>query len=182
MLGERELAIISVAGEMVRQGGYNSFSFRNVAKVIGIKSSSIHYHFATKEDLGVAVAKTYREKFIDSLGNPKELLAQGKDPIENYVRIFHHAAKNGKGMCLFGVLGSESDVLPKRVLAETRRFFESNIDWLRGAYLSLGQRKNAHDKALQTLSMMEGAMITSHVMNDVEIFNSAVKLLSSYKA
>jgi len=61
MSNAREHAILEVAQEMVRQGGYNNFSFRNIATAVGIKSSSVHYHFSTKEDLGVAVAKYYTE-------------------------------------------------------------------------------------------------------------------------
>ena len=54
---KKEQAILKITEEMVRRGGYNGFSFREIAKQVGIKSSSVHYHFPTKEDLGVAVAK-----------------------------------------------------------------------------------------------------------------------------
>ncbi|MEM7678447.1 MAG: TetR/AcrR family transcriptional regulator, partial [Myxococcota bacterium] len=67
-------AILKAAEEMVRQGGYNAFSFRAIADVVGIKSSSVHYYFPTKEDLGVAVAKYYTHRFIESLGEPHALI------------------------------------------------------------------------------------------------------------
>ena len=68
MKQDKELAILETTEEMVRQGGYNSFSFRNIASVVGIKSSSVHYYFNTKEDLGVAVTKFYTDKFLNALG------------------------------------------------------------------------------------------------------------------
>lgn len=178
MNNETELEIVRVAQAMIRQGGYNSFSFRDIAATVGIKSSSVHYHFSTKEDLGAAVARYYTDGFIASLGEPSEIVASGKDPIIAYVNTFRAAAKDQLGMCLFGMLGAEARVLPERVLSETRRFFKFNIDWLSKAYRAKGHTSGARDKAMQTLSMIEGAMITSHVMGDIKAFNAAAKLLT----
>ncbi len=178
MSDDREAAILQVAEDMVRQGGYNSFSFRNIAAAIGIKSSSVHYHFSTKEDLGAAVAKHYTDKFIDSLGNSDELIAAGKDPINVYVKGFRKALSEDKGMCLCGMLGAEVEVLPERVVAETRQFFTRNIAWLEKAYRGLGHTKGAKEKAVQAVSLLEGAMLTSNVMDEMRFFDMAAKLLT----
>lgn len=34
--------------KMMQTRGYNGLSFRELAKEVGIKSASIHYHFPTK--------------------------------------------------------------------------------------------------------------------------------------
>jgi len=177
MSADREAAIIQVAEDMVRHGGYNSFSFRNIASAIGIKSSSVHYHFSTKEHLGVAVTKHYTDKFIASLGNACDLVASGKDPINIYVKAFRKALSQDKGMCLCGMLGAEADVLPERVINETRQFFVRNIAWLETAYRAKGVSKGAKEKAVQAISLLEGAMLTSNVMGDSRTFDLAAKLL-----
>ena len=41
--------LLAVAQNKVREGGYNNFSFRELAKEVGIKSASVHYHFPTKQ-------------------------------------------------------------------------------------------------------------------------------------
>ena len=120
---KKEQTILQVTEAMVRQGGYNAFSFRDIAQKVGIKSSSVHYYFPTKEDLGAAVAKYYTDKFITSLGSPIELLEQGKNPIEYYVDAIRHAVTKDKRMCLCGMLGAEANGLPQRVVAETQAFF-----------------------------------------------------------
>ena len=66
-MNERASQIIDSAIRMIRAGGYHSFSFRQIAAELGIKSASIHYHFPTKEDLGVALTKRYTENFVASL-------------------------------------------------------------------------------------------------------------------
>ena len=54
--------ILKISTELIRKGGYNSFSFRDLAQKSGIKSSSVHYYFPTKSDLVVELIKNY-EKF-----------------------------------------------------------------------------------------------------------------------
>ncbi len=55
--------ILDAAERMARTGGYNAFSFREIAKEVGIKAASVHYHFPGKQDLGAAIAKRYTDRF-----------------------------------------------------------------------------------------------------------------------
>jgi len=176
---DKEAAILKVTEDMIRDGGYNSFSFRNIADAVGIKSSSVHYHFSTKEDLGVAVTKHYTDKFLGALGQPEDLLNAGKNPIEAYVSAFRVALIEDKRMCLCGMLGAEIEVLPDSVAHEVRRFFSSNIKWLERSYKVLGDEDLASKRAVQALSLLEGAMIASSAMGDISIFDSASSALLS---
>ena len=168
----KEVEILKAAEVMIREGGYNAFSFREIAKEIGIKSSSVHYHFPTKADLGAAIAEYYTDNFLNYLGDPKELVAQGKSPIEVYIAAFRGALVNDKRMCLCGLLGAEINSLPPEVAAQTKIFFERNIAWLAQAY-SLQSSENAKEQAMHTLALLEGAMIMSNVLKDIEVFDSA---------
>ena len=47
--------IIQLADTLIRQKGYNAFSFYEISDKVGIKTASIHYHFPAKSDLGIAV-------------------------------------------------------------------------------------------------------------------------------
>lgn len=67
---DNQTKIIDAAENRVRSGGYNRFSFRDIADEVGIKSSSVYYHFPTKEDLTLAVAVRYKDNFLASLGEP----------------------------------------------------------------------------------------------------------------
>lgn len=59
--------IIASAESQARSGGYNAFSFRGIAKEIGIKSASIHYHFPTQENPAAELARRYTPKFNQCL-------------------------------------------------------------------------------------------------------------------
>lgn len=173
MSADKEQAILKVAQDMIRQGGYNSFSFRNIADAVGIKSSSVHYHFATKEDLAVAVTRNYTDNFLAGVGDPDELHRQGKHPVALYIQGFRNAAEEDKGMCLCGVLGAEMDVLPEAVVNETRAFFRRNIDWLKRAFELTGEPDGAEARAVNTLCVLEGAIIASNVLGELSVFDTA---------
>ena len=52
----------------MQAGGFGGFSFREIAADVGIKSSSVHYHCPTKQDLAAAIIRRWAEhsfKVID---------------------------------------------------------------------------------------------------------------------
>ena len=171
--------ILAVAEKMAREGGYNAFSFREIAKAVGIKSSSVHYHFPTKADLGAAVARNYTDAFMANLGEVTELMEQDKDPIEVYVMAFKGALVKDKQMCLCGLLGAEVSSLPESVVAEINTFFKRNIEWLTEVYRQKGDSGDPGARALQTLSLLEGALLVSMSLNDPTAFDKATALLET---
>ncbi|MCO7224551.1 TetR family transcriptional regulator [Pleionea sp. CnH1-48] len=168
--------ILKVAEARVRSGGYNNFSFRDIADEVGIKSASVHYHFPTKENLAAELARQYTDRFLLALGKPHELANVGKDPIAVYGAHFRSALVNDKKMCLCGMLGAESDCLPDDVRYEIKRFFERNISWLEQAHsvVNVDDKANARAKAIATVSLLEGAMMVSKSLEDNGIFDLAV--------
>jgi TetR/AcrR family transcriptional regulator, transcriptional repressor for nem operon len=42
---------------LIQERGYNAISYADIAVKIGIKKASIHYYFATKQDLVQAILK-----------------------------------------------------------------------------------------------------------------------------
>lgn len=173
----RKSDILTVAEKMIRSGGYNAFSFRDIAKAIGIKSASIHYHFPTKEDLGAAVAANYSDNFLRSLGDPEDIICKGKDPIACYVHAFKTALVKDESMCLCGLLGAEAKGLPDKVVQEVKTFFMSNLQWLERAYTLQNHPMSAKKTAHATLAALEGAMITSNVLGDLSAFDNVVDAL-----
>lgn len=173
-----EKQILEAAEDMVREGGYNAFSFRDIANTVGIKSSSVHYHFPTKADLGAAVAQHYTDKFLNALGDPQTLIDAKKDPIRIYTKAFKDALEKDKRMCLCGLLGAEINGLPPKVTAKTKIFFKRNIQWLTTAYTLKNGKKDAEASAIQTLALLEGAMIISNVLDDIKAFDDATKTIN----
>jgi TetR/AcrR family transcriptional repressor of nem operon len=167
--------IIEVAESQVRAGGYNAFSFREIAKQVGIKSASIHYHFATKEDLGVAIAHRYTARFEQQLDKLAENSAQPNDRLEGYIALFVQALTEDKQMCLCGILAAESDVLPEALQRAVKVFFEVNVAWLQGALFA--DQPQAKAQAFLVLASLEGALMMSKVMQNYAPLEQVGKLL-----
>ena len=60
-------SLLDSAEQAVRQRGYNGFSYADLAREIGIRKASIHHHFPTKADLGLALIERYNQNFFSKL-------------------------------------------------------------------------------------------------------------------
>src|SRR5207237_3592493 len=108
-ISDVKTAIMDAAERRMQLGGFGGFSFREIAADVGIKSSSVHYHFPTKEDLAAAVIRRWAEetsKFID-----KEL-ENDPDPVRVWTNAFRGTALSEGRMCPCTVLGAGSQDLP----------------------------------------------------------------------
>jgi TetR/AcrR family transcriptional repressor of nem operon len=161
--------IMAVGKAMVQARGYNALSFREIAKDIGIKSASIHYHFPTKADLGAALARRYTDDavgYLDGLaaaGLPLEVLFQ------RYVAVFRAALLNDNRMCLYGIMAAEYGDLPPEVRTEVDGFSTANVRWLASA---LGSDEA---RALAIFAAIEGAQLVARGRGDIAVFDQTVE-------
>ena len=167
---ETAIRILDSAERMARQGGYNSSSFREIATEIGIKSASVHYHFANKEVLGAALAERYTNRFLDGLGEPTA--EDADEMLRRYAASYRQALIEDGQMCLCGMFGAEISDLPDPVARQTRAFFVRNIQWLGQVFQAKGLGpKDAETKAARLIAALEGAMILSRSLKDDALFD-----------
>ncbi len=171
--------ILDAAERMIRVGGYNGFSTRDVADAIRIKAASVHYHFPTKADIGVEVTKRYTERFIAALGDPLRFEGHVALAITAYAANFRQALVEERQLCLCAVLGAETGGIPESLQEGARQFFERNLEWLCAALAGeqLTNSDNALAKATLVLSALEGAMILSMSVGDQATFERVVSQL-----
>ena len=174
--------ILDVAERMARAGGYNGFSFREIAKQVGIKAASVHYHFPGKEELGVAIARRYTERFLAALGPPDDPEATPESLIRRYVAAFRASLVDDGLMCLCGLLGAEIAHLPRPVAAEAKRFFQENLRWLT-TVLERTDRLDgeglARTEAMHVMATLEGALILARSLEDPTAFDDATRSLTA---
>lgn len=168
--------ILDIAERKARIGGYDGFSFRDIAAEVGIKSASVHYHFPTKADLGAAMTRRYTDRFIDALGDPRDsrTLAQ---KIAAYIDAFRSALVTDDLMCLCGIFGAEIARLPDQVAREARDFFARSKAWLLAAHERDGSLATPHERevaALALIAKLEGAMLLARSMDDTAIFDQVL--------
>jgi AcrR family transcriptional regulator len=54
--------ILACARSLIVAGGYNGFSYADIAGVVGIRKASIHHHFPSKVDLVRTLVARYRKE------------------------------------------------------------------------------------------------------------------------
>ena len=166
-------AIMNAGQAVVQARGYNALSFRELAKTVGIKSASIHYHFPTKGDLGAALAKRYTEIAAAGL---EHALAATPDPAERlrrYTGVYRAALMDDNRMCLCGIMAAEQADLPAEVMAEVDKFIALNVAWLTRVLGFEGE--NGPQKGLAVLSAIAGAQLMARGGDDVAIYDRTIQ-------
>src|SRR5271170_4671548 len=121
--------ILDVAERLVQTRGFNGFSYADIAAEVGITKASLHYHFATKADLGCMLVLRYTEGFNAALA----WIATGSQDVQqrlrDYVSLYTHVLADQR-MCLCGMVAAEYGTLPPPMQDAIRAFYEVNESWM----------------------------------------------------
>lgn len=157
----------------MRHYGYQGFSFKDIAKELGIKHPSIHHHFPTKLHLCEEVINQYHLDFFKCLKESKEG-ATIKETITLLCDLFHDSYKQGYCMCLCGILAVDSG-LPDILKSRIRFFFKELIGYLEVCIEKSKQDGiirldlSSHRSAQCIVSMLEGNLMLS-LLNEQDTY------------
>ena len=87
-------AVLAAARRSAMARGYNGLNFRDIAAEVGIKAPSIHHHFATKAELGAAVARRYWEDTVKQLAAISDEASEPLGALRRYPEIFRTSLSN----------------------------------------------------------------------------------------
>ncbi|SDV50367.1 TetR/AcrR family transcriptional regulator [Chitinasiproducens palmae] len=122
--------ILEQAASLLMTRGYHGFSYRDIAAEVGVKTSSIHYHFPTKEDLVMAAVEEYSAEVARNLRMIDTTLAADMQ-LQRYAHHFGlMRGAAGDRICLCGMLASDIESLPESVRVAVQSFFKMNEQWL----------------------------------------------------
>lgn len=131
--------LLQHAQRLMRARGYNDFSYRDLTRLVGVKTASVHYHFPTKEDLALAAVNDYREQTEQALAQIDPALPP-LERLERYEALVREVFSAGELSCLCGMLGNEIFSLPEQVRVAVRSYYERNEAWLAELFAQAQQR------------------------------------------
>jgi TetR/AcrR family transcriptional regulator, transcriptional repressor for nem operon len=176
--------LLAAARALLQTRGFNAFSFRDLAQAVRIKSSSVHYHFPAKEDLGVALVRGYVAEVRDFFSGleARQSLSAGQR-IKAFMSLFEATAReDGQPLCLAGMLASDFVTLGEPLQAEVRGFFVMVERWLAAQIAVAGPSRSAEQSrrlARLALASLEGALLAARVFGDpARVRQANVQLLS----
>jgi TetR/AcrR family transcriptional regulator, transcriptional repressor for nem operon len=123
--------ILDLAEMLIQTRGYSAFSYQDISAALGIRKASIHYHFASKTDLGVAVVDRYVARFAAGLAEiAADTANSSMAMLDHYVAPYLQFAATADKVCLCGALAGEMMALPPELRARVDSFFKSHQAWL----------------------------------------------------
>ena len=180
--------IVACARGLIVAGGYNGFSYADIAEVVGIRKASIHHHFPNKVDLVKALVVQHRSATEEGLGHLQQAIV---DPVEQLRAYVQHWSKCIEDLsapfCVCALLAGELPILPEEVAIEVRAYFRFLSDWL-ASVLAEGMRKGTIKSAYTPqveaeifMATVHGAMLSARAYGDGSMFGTiASAQLSRY--
>ena len=176
--------ILACARTLVIAGGYNGFSYADIAEAVGIRKPSIHHHFPTKADLVRTLVSRYREEAVAGLAHLERQTSDPREHLTSYAGYWAACIKDASApFCVCALLASELPVLPEDVAHEVRAHFRALSAWL-ASVLKRGQREGRFAltdtprmEAEAFMATVHGAMLSARAYGDPQIFGAVTTRL-----
>ncbi len=94
--------------------GYNGFSYRDLSDLVGVKTSSIHYYFPSKDDLVLEAVSVYSDDVLSAVRTIDPALPADVK-LSLYTKMFGRTLGDGNMICLCGMLAADIESLPENV-------------------------------------------------------------------
>jgi TetR/AcrR family transcriptional repressor of nem operon len=171
--------ILACARSLIVSGGYNGFSYADIADVVGIRKASIHHHFPSKADLVRTLVGRYREAAEEGIANLEHGVSGPLEQLRAYIGYWKACIGDASApFCVCALLASELPILPEEVRLEIRAYFRLLSGWLT-AVLERGMQQKTivlanapRVEAEIFMAAVHGAMLSARAYGDTSAFGS----------
>jgi len=173
--------ILACARSLLVNGGYNGFSYADIADVVGIRKPSIHHHFPSKADLVKTLVVRYREAAEEGIRNLEHAIPAPLARLQAYIDYWKACIGDASApFCVCAMLASELPAVPDEVAVEVKAFFRFLSGWLTsvlehgakdGAIVLAGP---ARIEAETFMATVHGAMLSARAYGDTAVFGSVM--------
>ncbi|TKB10478.1 MAG: TetR/AcrR family transcriptional regulator [Mesorhizobium sp.] len=169
--------ILAAARRFIVAGGYNGFSYADIAEVIGIRKASIHHHFPSKVDLVQTLVRRYLEDAVTGMAELERSVPEPPELLRTYAGFWARCIEDAsRPFCVCAMLASELPALPPEVAVEVRAYFQFLSGWLTGV-IERGARQSTltisaapRVEAEAFMATVHGAMLSARAYGDTAAF------------
>ena len=171
--------ILDAAKVMITTEGFNAFSYKDLQQKVGIKTSSIHYYFPTKQDLAAALIERNNERLLSNLAEIDAEAQNGLDKIIMFGKGFLGIASQGK-CCVYGMLSSDLMSMSAEGAEALKDFFYKAERWLANAIRQGMEEGDIRDSlspkeaAAYFLATIEGGVLIARVHRKGEKYMQSI--------
>lgn len=171
--------ILRCARSLIASGGYNGFSYADIADVVGIRKASIHHHFPSKAELVLTLVKQYRQAAEDGMNGLAQQVTGPVEQLQAYLGYWKSCIGDASApFCVCAMLAGELPLLPAELALEVRAYFRFLSGWLASALergVQAGAvmlRQSPQVEAEVFMATVHGAMLSARAYGDTAIFGS----------
>ena len=174
--------ILSCARTLIVAGGYNGFSYADIAAVVGIRKPSIHHHFPNKVDLVKALVVQHRKTTEAGVAQLRQAIPDALEQLRAYTSYWEKCiADLSAPFCVCALLAGELPILPEEVAVEVRAYFRFLASWM-ASVLEQGQQQgcihltqNAAVESEVLMATVHGAMLSARAYGDTAVFGAIMR-------
>lgn len=182
-LSPKAVEIAVYAQTLLEAGGYNSFSYANIAAQVNISKASIHHHFPSKAELVQVVVSRYRQQALQGLELMERHQPDALGALKAYADYWSGCiVGETSSFCICAMLAAELPIVPEVVAMEVRGHFQELSTWL-ARIMEAGQQSGqihlSRSAALEAKAFMaeiHGAMVAARGFGDPQVFPDLVQL------
>lgn len=119
---------LDLGREYLQTLGFSGFSFQTIADTLGIKKASLHYYFASKEEMGLALLNDYEDSHKTWALKVQDLPSKTK--LEKMVKGFKSLSSKNHMICPVGSFTSDFHSTTPKMKKKIREFHFLVRDWL----------------------------------------------------
>lgn len=171
--------ILTCARALIVAGGYNGFSYADIADVVGIRKASIHHHFPNKLDLVKTIVVQHRQATAEGIERLQQAIPDPLGMLRAYIDYWEKCiADLSAPFCVCALLAGELPILPAEVAVEVRAYFRFLSGWM-ASLLEQAARQGAirltqspEVEAEVFMATVHGAMLSARAYGDAKVFGA----------
>lgn len=182
---DTQTRLLELAETAMRRHGYGGFSYADIAREAGIRKASIHHHFPTKADLGLAVLDRYADRHLAMLGDIRVTSRLGGQALARTIALYREALGSGDNLCLLVALAGDANALPPAMrdmlaaaTAATTACLEE-ILLIGRKDMSISVAGDPAVEATSILALLHGAQLLVRAESDISPFDLATQPLQT---
>ncbi len=164
--------ILELGESLLQRLGYNGFSYHHIAQELGIKNAAIHYHFPTKEALGIEIVQRTRTRFTKWVNHPENRVKPVRQQFDWFINSYSYNLKSQHRVCLIGSLATDYYTLPPSMQSVINELTDEIQKWM-ARLLDHGRQSgvvdfqgSSQDKAVCILSSLTGSLQLARLLGD----------------
>jgi len=169
--------IIQRTNELLASGGYNGFSYADIAELVDVRKASIHHHFPAKVDLVKATVAQHREATRRGLRALDESTPDAFMRLVAYSRYWADCIQaSNPPICICALLAAELPAVPAEIADEVKAHFNDLHAWI-GRTLAQGVEQGnmrLNDtpsvEASMFMASIHGAMLSARATGNAPVF------------